>query len=398
MVGSAGELLSINGTDQAFARLRSGVLPPKLGVSATAQQVETLNEVPILVRRGVVDEAKVSLLDHSATRDLSGNSYCTSPITHATPWAINYLNAVASCSTDYLRAAFTAFLAQSPSEFFVVRQRYAINVGVLSLVNYLLGVGDRHLKNHLVDLKTGDIVSIDFGHLFASAVSNLPVAELVPFRMTPQMVGVLGIFGCRLLEGPMTHVLQVVRSVDGPFRTILSSFLREPLSAWQSAEARTHEQKKRPATAHGLLISSAADPSTTTTTEVAPLGFTTAEAKLAAVSEKLLLRDPGAVLFASVMCNHTFSNLDATKSLPPGHTAKKYGRCLDGLLSSEGGSSISRSARFAMGASSVVSDSKSTAPTGASGDDVGRNIRLLLDIATDPEVLSRMYLGWSPGI
>ena len=46
--------------------------------------------------------------------------------------------------------------------------------------------GDRHLKNSLV-LKDGQILGIDFGYALGFATIGLPIPELVPFRMTPQV-------------------------------------------------------------------------------------------------------------------------------------------------------------------------------------------------------------------
>jgi phosphatidylinositol kinase/protein kinase (PI-3 family) len=37
--------------------------------------------------------------------------------------------------------------------------------------------------------ESGRLIPIDFGHAFGSATELLPVPELVPFRMTPQLQG-----------------------------------------------------------------------------------------------------------------------------------------------------------------------------------------------------------------
>ena len=49
-------------------------------------------------------------------------------------------------------------------------------------------MGDRHLSNYLICQLTGSVVSIDFGMAFGVATSFLPVAELVPLRLTPQIL------------------------------------------------------------------------------------------------------------------------------------------------------------------------------------------------------------------
>lgn len=55
----------------------------------------------------------------------------------------------------------------------------------------MLGIGDRHLDNFLVDTHSGQIVPIDFGMAFGMGASMLPVPELIPFRLTPQFQALL---------------------------------------------------------------------------------------------------------------------------------------------------------------------------------------------------------------
>ena len=39
----------------------------------------------------------------------------------------------------------------------------------MCIAQYILGIGDRHLSNTLIDRKTGGVVGIDFGHAFGTA-------------------------------------------------------------------------------------------------------------------------------------------------------------------------------------------------------------------------------------
>lgn len=39
----------------------------------------------------------------------------------------------------------------------------------LSVCHYVLGIGDRHLSNFMIDLESGGAVGIDFGHAFGTA-------------------------------------------------------------------------------------------------------------------------------------------------------------------------------------------------------------------------------------
>lgn len=52
-----------------------------------------------------------------------------------------------------------------------------------SQVGYLMGLGDRHLGNILLDQQTAEVAHIDFNIVFDRG-RKLPVPEIVPFRLT----------------------------------------------------------------------------------------------------------------------------------------------------------------------------------------------------------------------
>ena len=71
----------------------------------------------------------------------------------------------------------------SSSDWWKTTQTYARSSAVMSMIGYILGLGDRHLDNVLIDLSTGEVVHIDYNVCFDKGKS-LRVAEKVPFRMT----------------------------------------------------------------------------------------------------------------------------------------------------------------------------------------------------------------------
>uniref|UniRef100_A0A0X3PRU1 Uncharacterized protein n=1 Tax=Schistocephalus solidus TaxID=70667 RepID=A0A0X3PRU1_SCHSO len=71
----------------------------------------------------------------------------------------------------------------SMSSWWKASSTFAQSLGSTSAFGYLLGLGDRHLDNLLVDLTTGRLVHIDFNICFDEGRS-LRVPELVPFRLT----------------------------------------------------------------------------------------------------------------------------------------------------------------------------------------------------------------------
>ncbi|KAJ2466537.1 Serine/threonine-protein kinase smg1, partial [Coemansia sp. RSA 2320] len=74
--------------------------------------------------------------------------------------------------------------AQSSAHLYLATKNMVKSIGINSVAGYMLGLGDRHLDNLLVNVRSGKLVQIDFNVCFDfGGVSQFP--ELVPFRMTP---------------------------------------------------------------------------------------------------------------------------------------------------------------------------------------------------------------------
>lgn len=70
---------------------------------------------------------------------------------------------------------------KTPGEWFERRLVYTKSVAINSMVGYILGIGDRHPQNILIDTNTAELVHIDFGIAFEMG-KILPHPELIPFR------------------------------------------------------------------------------------------------------------------------------------------------------------------------------------------------------------------------
>ncbi|RZC85307.1 hypothetical protein C5167_041489, partial [Papaver somniferum] len=76
------------------------------------------------------------------------------------------------------------------------------------MVGHIVGLGDRHGENILFDYATGDCVHVNFSCLFEKGL-QLEKPELVPFRLTQNMIDGLGITG---YEGSFLKVCEVTLS------------------------------------------------------------------------------------------------------------------------------------------------------------------------------------------
>ncbi len=55
---------------------------------------------------------------------------------------------------------------KTPMSWFKMRLNYARSVATTSIVGHILGLGDRHLSNILLDNNNGEVVHIDLGIAF----------------------------------------------------------------------------------------------------------------------------------------------------------------------------------------------------------------------------------------
>lgn len=74
------------------------------------------------------------------------------------------------------------------------RRAYLHSVATSSMCGYILGIGDRHLKNVLIDKISAEVIHIDFGIAFEQGL-NLPTPETVPFRLSRDIEAGMGILG-----------------------------------------------------------------------------------------------------------------------------------------------------------------------------------------------------------
>lgn len=134
-----------------------------------------------------------------------------------------------------------AFLKMSmgPEAFLALRSHFASSHALMCISHWILGIGDRHLNNFMINMKTGGMIGIDFGHAFGSATQFLPVPELMPFRLTRQFINLmLPMKETGVMYSIMVHALRAFRSHPDLLTTTMDVFVKEPSFDWKNFEQK----------------------------------------------------------------------------------------------------------------------------------------------------------------
>ncbi|KAL0481755.1 hypothetical protein AKO1_012371 [Acrasis kona] len=262
-------------------------------------------------------------------------------------------------------------MSNSSDAYFVVRDRYAKSLASFSIASYILGIGDRHLENFLIDKSDGTMIGIDFGHAFGSATEILPVPELMPFRLTRQMLSVLSPISSTsaqesndvpasgaLMEG-MVLVMQALHKNRELLLNTMDVFVKEPLVDWQK-HANDAKRKQAASELNDGVVTSLSSSMDASADETA--WYPQRKIKMARM--KLELANPTVIMTQDVKTNPQLKiGLDPITQVIKGDA-----------------------------------DHNIRARVGDKCDSVRQQVECLVDLATDPAILGRTYIGWCPHI
>ncbi|KAK2949121.1 putative serine/threonine protein kinase [Blattamonas nauphoetae] len=126
------------------------------------------------------------------------------------------------------------WMSRTPELWLERRQSYTQSFASMSAVGYLMGLGDRHPSNILIDRVTGGIVHIDYGDCFDVAMRRKQTPERVSFRLTRMVVNAFENTSAEGLFKPtFTETLRLLQHNKESIASILESFLVDPLTSWR---------------------------------------------------------------------------------------------------------------------------------------------------------------------
>ncbi|KAJ9436636.1 Target of rapamycin, partial [Diplonema papillatum] len=157
------------------------------------------------------------------------------------------------------------WLKASNSEVWLERRtNFTRSLATMSMVGYILGLGDRHPSNLMLDHSTGKAIHIDFGDCFEVAVQREKFPEKIPFRLTRMLVRAMEVSG---IEGGFRRtselVMGMLRRNRDSLMAMLEAFVYDPLISWrletevtgqQPSPAATNPQGGAPPQPHDRLL------------------------------------------------------------------------------------------------------------------------------------------------
>merc|ERR1719309_1484078 len=164
-----------------------------------------------------------------------GSKWSMSYASHKTDPIEKKRKNLTKCLEDQRGAVLSDWFASTfhdPQAWLMARMAFTRTTAVMSMVGYIIGLGDRHLENINVDTTNGHTFHVDMNCLFNKG-ETFEWPELVPFRLTHNMVDAFGPLG---VEGPFRIscevALGVMRKEMDVLMSVLRPFVFDPLVDW----------------------------------------------------------------------------------------------------------------------------------------------------------------------
>ncbi|EFJ51181.1 hypothetical protein VOLCADRAFT_87995 [Volvox carteri f. nagariensis] len=306
----------------------------------------------------------------------------------------HFKQAVGCLPAGLLRSFLLRVSGHSPELFLARRGALVSGLVAGSVFGYLAGVGDRHTSNLLLQPATGRLVHIDFGYSLGAATQVVPIPELVPFRLTPQLLGALQPHcGKEVMVPGMAAALAALSAP--PARQLLAAvmevFLREPVADWQQEAMMLRTSRAGEVGGGGSQDGGEEeDDSRVLAARLARNRHLPLCGGSFAVYGMLSLWS-GGVETALQKLARRHPSLILVEDLRGRHGAAPYFQALcdivQGASGGSGGSSGGGPTAF-RARPELLQHSGPLPPVALA--------RCLVDLATDTNVLGRMYLGWRP--
>lgn len=113
----------------------------------------------------------------------------------------------------------------------------------MSMVGYILGLGDRHPSNIMLERASGKIVHIDFGDCFEIAMRREKFPEKIPFRLTRMLTKAMEVSSIEVnFRSTCENTMKVMRENKESLLAIMEAFVYDPLISFRLLNPKMFKQ------------------------------------------------------------------------------------------------------------------------------------------------------------
>ncbi|KAA6374952.1 MAG: putative Serine/threonine-protein kinase tor2 [Streblomastix strix] len=136
--------------------------------------------------------------------------------------------------------------SETTDQWFERRRNFTQTNAVMSMVGHILGLGDRHPSNLMLERGTARVGHIDFGDCFEVAKDRENFAESVLFRLTRMMINAMDLGGVRGVFGvTCERTMSLLRKGKGSIMAMLEAFVLDPLANWFVNEGNRRKKQEQ---------------------------------------------------------------------------------------------------------------------------------------------------------
>ncbi|KAH0795381.1 PIKK family atypical protein kinase [Histomonas meleagridis] len=222
-------------------------ISPNAGLIVWAEGGETLYSMISWHRKvlGIIENEEQQIIrDYIGNNQIYGEKEATLRLSIIQKLELH--REVCSChSDDDIRE--TIWLQSQNAEIWLNKvTNFSKSNGLMSIIGYIMGIGDRHPSNILVMKGTGNVIHIDFSDCFEKANLRAYVHETVPFRLTRMIVRAFGASGVNgVFSMTAEYVMKLMRKNKDVLLAFLDIFVKDPITdtIWYRNSEKRNEEK-----------------------------------------------------------------------------------------------------------------------------------------------------------